>query len=459
MGERFASVPEALSYTLILLSGDYPLPDWGLWGKVVNFFMVIFAAGICAVPAGVLSGAFVDILGEEKEKQRKIALLEARAEAACELEALEGDRRLGGAAPEAYGGTSDAAATEQPAPTGETNNKLFHLIIMFQEFLGGKSHTKSPTGPTRPETTEFQEWCYDLMEGHLPYSRDYAIFTIGLILANVLAVFLECQPQIGEPAWLISLYAFDVFEYTSVGIFTVDFIMRIAAAPCNHKQDHSVQYYLTSFVGFADMISVVPMYFEAVLDQPRAPIYRVFRLCRLFQLEHFMEAFSLLDDVFVNAMDMLTATGMPVPSAPRPLFPECSGFLNIAFSAPGIIAVIIWVFSATLFYTFEDKYFTAQAPGPNSEWDESGAFNNIPNALYYSAIILGGEWCECDFTLPGKLVAMVVCIVGIALYAIPVGTIFESFGEVLETRAAEKIADQQAQAEEDAERAARRAHQ
>jgi len=46
--------------------------------------------------------------------------------------------------------------------------------------------------------------------------------------------------------------------------------------------------------------------------------------------------------------------------------------------------------------------------------------DTMPNALYFTAIILGGEWAVCDFTVGGKLVAMVLCVVGIALYAIPV---------------------------------------
>ena len=38
---------------------------------------------------------------------------------------------------------------------------------------------------------------------------------------------------------------------------------------------------------------------------------------------------------------------------------------------------------------------------------------------------------QSDFTWPGKILCMVMVLVGIALFAIPVGTIFEAFGEVL----------------------------
>ena len=42
-----------------------------------------------------------------------------------------------------------------------------------------------------------------------------------------------------------------------------------------------------------------------------------------------------------------------------------------------------------------------------------------------------GEWGLIDFTWPGRFVCMFLCVVGIALYAIPTGTLFDSFGAVL----------------------------
>ena len=52
----------------------------------------------------------------------------------------------------------------------------------------------------------------------------------------------------------------------------------------------------------------------------------------------------------------------------------------------------------------------------------------MPDSLYYVAVFLGGEWGLVDFTWGGRMVCMFLCVIGIALYAIPVGTLFESFG-------------------------------
>lgn len=41
------------------------------------------------------------------------------------------------------------------------------------------------------------------------------------------------------------------------------------------------------------------------------------------------------------------------------------------------------------------------------------------------------RWGVVDFTWPGRFVALFLCVVGIGLYAIPVGSLFDSFGAVL----------------------------
>jgi hypothetical protein len=51
--------------------------------------------------------------------------------------------------------------------------------------------------------------------------------------------------------------------------------------------------------------------------------------------------------------------------------------------------------------------------------------------LYLTAVFLGGEWGVVDFTYAGRFVCLFFCVLGIALYAIPIGTLFDSFGAVL----------------------------
>ena len=94
-------------------------------------------------------------------------------------------------------------------------------------------------------------------------------------------------------------------------------------------------------------------------------------------------------------------------------------------AATGLLGAIVWLGCGSLFYVFEQHNADCT--------DEAGlnAFRNIPNSLYYTAIFLGGEWCQTDFTVAGQCVCMFLCVVGIALYAIPLGAIFDAFQELL----------------------------
>lgn len=52
--------------------------------------------------------------------------------------------------------------------------------------------------------------------------------------------------------------------------------------------------------------------------------------------------------------------------------------------------------------------------------------------MFYTAVFLAGEWAQTDFTWPGKILCCALCVMGIALFAIPVGTVFEAFQDVLQ---------------------------
>lgn len=118
---------------------------------------------------------------------------------------------------------------------------------------------------------------------------------------------------------------------------------------------------------------------------------RIIRIFRVLQLEDFVVAFSKLDNVFRASKDVLKATGL--------------------------MAIIIWVGSAALFFLFESNnpnfrecddsvpaVGTEKHPGcydfeSTAECNDhypgmcsQKAFTNMPSALFYVAVFLGGEW-------------------------------------------------------------------
>lgn len=141
--------------------------------------------------------------------------------------------------------------------------------------------------------------------------------------------------------------------------------------------------------------------------------------------------FSKLDNVFRASIDVLKATGL--------------------------LALIIWIGGGALFFILEQNNpnwrecdatvpvhsHNPEAPGCYDFASTAAcndfypglcsqkAFKDMPNSLYYTAVFLGGEWGVVDFTWPGRFVCLFLCVAGIALYSIPIGTLFDSFGAVL----------------------------
>ena len=166
------------------------------------------------------------------------------------------------------------------------------------------------------------------------------------------------------------------------------------------------------------------------LNGDEAKVFRIFRIFRVLQLEDFVVTFSKLDNVFRATKDVLKATGL--------------------------MAVIIWVGSSALFFIFEQNnpnFRSCDSSVPlTGSHDKPGcfdfesteecnyyypdmcsqfAFTNMPNTMFYVAVFLCGDWGVVDFTWPGKLVCMFLCVAGIALYSLPVGALFDGFGAVI----------------------------
>ena len=260
-----------------------------------------------------------------------------------------------------------------------------------------------------------------------------------VIIANVIAVLLESIPVIDKRIGNESGNFFDVFEAFSVLIFAAEYLARLFAAPKNREALYSSLVYATTFFGIVDFLSTAPWFVERLLmatgtltpDSQGAMIFRIFRIFRIFQLEDFFTAFSKLDNVFRASKDILKATGL--------------------------LAIIIWVGCAALFFIFEEnnpnwRECDDTVPLSSNGTDVPGCydfkstaecnvyypgqcdqrvFTNMPNSLYLVSVFLGGEWGVVDFTWPGRLVCLFLCICGIELYAIPIGALFDSFGAVL----------------------------
>eukprot|EP00527_Entomoneis_sp_CCMP2396_P007171 CAMPEP_0198142330 /NCGR_PEP_ID=MMETSP1443-20131203/5137_1 /TAXON_ID=186043 /ORGANISM="Entomoneis sp., Strain CCMP2396" /LENGTH=1293 /DNA_ID=CAMNT_0043805305 /DNA_START=69 /DNA_END=3950 /DNA_ORIENTATION=+ len=403
MESRFQNFFDSMVYTGVHLTGDYPIIEYNWPGRFVNFFIVIAAVGVVSIPSGLIASGFVAIV-QSKNKKKNSASHDAGWRAGDDWYEAR-FRELKGIAP----------------PESGWGSSVDRWQVTVNEFLNGKQTTED--GPV--------EWTY--------FSYASRVFILLVIISNVVAVLVESVPDIDKAVGNQQGNFFDVFETFSVMVFASEYILRLFCAPKNREALYSSVTYATTFFGIVDFMSTAPWFVEQGLimsgllsqDDDMARIFRIFRIFRILQLEDFVVAFSKLDNVFRASKDVLKATGL--------------------------LALIIWVGCGALFYIFEEnnpnwRECDSSVPLHTNETGHPGcydfkstaecnqfypdlcsqkAFTDMPNALYYTAVFLGGEWGVIDFTWPGRIVCLFLCVVGIALYAIPVGTLFDSFGAVL----------------------------
>ena len=400
MTSRFSNIFESAIYTGIHLTGDYPIITYDWPARLINFFMVIAAVGVVSIPSGIIAGGFIQVVqSKQKRKNGEETVVAGDDWYEIRYRELEG---------------------VEPPPSG-CGPSIDRWQIKVNEFLNGK---------------ETGDGGQPVFSG---FSKFVRMFIFTVIILNLLAVLLESDPAIDKAVGNEPGNAFDTFEFFSVMVFATEYALRLFCAPKNREALYSSMTYATTFFGIVDFLSTAPWFIEKALivsgylDEAgdNARIFRIFRIFRILQLEDFVVAFSKLDNVFRASQDVLKATGL--------------------------MATIVWVGCGALFFIFEvnnpnwrscdesipvhtedpanpgcyDFSSTAACNAAYPGMCSQSAFSNMPNSLFYTAVFLGGEWGVVDFTWPGRIVCLFLCVVGIGLYSIPIGTLFDSFGAVL----------------------------
>jgi voltage-gated potassium channel len=192
------------------------------------------------------------------------------------------------------------------------------------------------------------------LEGDTPAGVYFEYFTMFLILVNVVTFILGTEETIMTDTieWW-----FGVLEVVTVVIFTIEYGMRTWTCLEDPVFNGSYWNYFTSFFSIVDLLAIVPFYVDLFLPQDLLPttMIRVFRLFRLFKAEHYIESFTILDNVYARNKQLLKTCGF--------------------------VALILWYIMAILFHICERD---------NPAMD--GAFETVPNSLYFTAIFFGGTW-------------------------------------------------------------------
>jgi voltage-gated potassium channel len=241
---------------------------------------------------------------------------------------------------------------------------------------------------------------FEIVEEAAPGDRASSIFDwclIGLISLNIAAVVLETVPSI-HAAFADE---FHWFEIASVVIFSVEYVLRIWVAPEHPSLKRlgpvgSRLRYAVSFGALIDLAAVAPFYLAAILGIDLR-VLRVLRLLRFLKLMRYSSALMTMQRVIIDERRALLAALLIM-----------AGLLIVASTA---------------------MYYAERHAQPE-------VFGSIPAAMWWGLATLTtvGYGDIVPITLIGKMIGGVVMLLGLGMFALPIGILATGFTQEVHRR-------------------------
>jgi voltage-gated potassium channel len=233
---------------------------------------------------------------------------------------------------------------------------------------------------------------WELLEAGKPTDRFDQWFDnslLALIFLNVAALVLESV----EPIRLAYAPWFDSFETFSVAVFTVEYIGRIWACTVDPRFKGALIGRLriaTSPLAVMDVLAIAPAYLPMLGVDLLA--LRIFRLFRIAKIGRYYSSLQLITRVVTNKREELVLTT--------------------------VLMCMLLVISASLLYYAERV-------------EQPDKYNSIPASMWWSVATLTtvGYGDIFPVTIPGKIWASLIAVVGIGMFALPTGIIGAGFVE------------------------------
>jgi len=222
---------------------------------------------------------------------------------------------------------------------------------------------------------------------------DYAI--IGLIILSTVEVFLSTYDGIVEKygLWL------KVVDYFTTAFFTIEVSLRIWCADLiddKYKGFWGRVRYCFSFYGLIDILSTYPFYLHFFMPVPYIAL-KALRIARLMRVFRYMKAFNVLSRAMRAKKDEM--------------------WVSVQF-----LTIITLILSFILFFVEHE----AQPEVYNNGWT---------SVLWAFAQYIGDPGGFADtppITVTGRIIACIIGVLGIAIFAVPAGLIGSAFSEVME---------------------------
>ncbi|BDU51337.1 ion transporter [Haliovirga abyssi] len=227
-------------------------------------------------------------------------------------------------------------------------------------------------------------------------SKIFDIFMMILISLNVLAVILETVNSLVTKYGKVFLY----FEFISVIIFSVEYILRIWVCVEDDKYKKEKNKFkarikfILSPLSIIDLLAILPFYLPVLIpfDLRIMRAVRLFRLIRLLKVGRYSKAVTTFYKIIKKKREELLIS----------LF----------------IVIVLLIITSSLMYYIEN--------GAQPE-----AFSSIPAAMWWGIATLTtvGYGDIYPITALGKFLGAIISILGIGLFALPTGILASAFTE------------------------------
>ena len=419
---RFASIPSAMFFTLLNLTGKFPLATkHSTLGRVVTSATAILSVGVFSIPTGLLASAL----------QRAVQVLNSEGD-----DEDSGDD--GGNGDEdkynddyyddyddynedcedgqAHGNDETVESSNIALGSSEKKHKS-REVVRKEEDVGYHSRSVKMddpdrmlvpgpgpgTKPTRTISSIALEWKHRRSNTHHNYGSNmhFPLFTTAPWYRNVVRVLiiLSCLASMlstmrSYPPRLLSLlFTVDV---VCIAVFGFEQVARIAAA----GPEVTLHGLCAGVLPLADIISWMPSFIlmlgcgRCVVTTPWA--FLTISLFRMLKYERYNQGIWVLKNVIHHSRGMLAIGGMA--------------------------ALCCLMFTSALMY-----YAERNNPDP----DMRKHYSSIPAAVWITLINMSGNTPVCDYTPVGRVVIGMLSVVAFAIFALPVAAVGTGFQQIV----------------------------
>ena len=223
-------------------------------------------------------------------------------------------------------------------------------------------------------------------------SRAFDITVILMILTNLFIATFETFDR-SRPYWPM----LDALELITVVGFTIEYALRLWTAEYLYPmegREKAMLRYVFSFAGIVDLISFLPYYLPVFFPAGAVAfrMFRVIRILRLFRVNAYYDALSVIGDVIKGKRDQL---------------------LSSIF-----IILVLMVASSLCMYSLEHEV-------------QPEVFQNAFSGFWWavSTLLTVGYGDIYPVTIPGRLFGILITFLGVGMVAIPTGILSAGFVE------------------------------